>query len=155
MWTNPIPLFISFNMKKNSPLTPFITYELIRMFEVGVKGIIYQRHRIAEPNCKPIQIPTISLGIQKASFLFLLLFFGFVFALIVFGFEHVWIRKVPIKPMTIEKDESKSELKNVIMNMQQFASMLNEDGNDGNLHVDYKYTLHFRKHELLLLKRCK
>ena len=71
-------------MKKKSPLTPFIWQQIREMEERGITNILYHRHRIAEPNCKPIHAKGSSLGIEKMASLFVIIAFGFFSSLIIF-----------------------------------------------------------------------
>ena len=93
MWTSPTPTTLnSWFMKKNSTLTPFIAYEMIRVQESGFSDISYMRHAVPKPNCKPLSIPTRSLGAQKANFLFISLVVAYVAAIIIFGIEKMRAR---------------------------------------------------------------
>ena len=38
--------FVSMMMKKNSPLTPFVTFTVIRLLEAGIADVISKRHSI-------------------------------------------------------------------------------------------------------------
>ena len=76
-------------MKKNSPLTPFIWQEIRKMEETGITKILYERHRISEPNCKPIHTKGGILGIEKLASLFMILIFGIILSTIIFIFENV------------------------------------------------------------------
>ena len=94
MWTSPRPTaLVSMYMKNNSILTPFIAYQILKVQESGLADISYMRHSVPEPNCKPLSIPTRSLGAQKATFLFLSLVVAYVTAIIIFGIENMWARK--------------------------------------------------------------
>ena len=42
-------------MRKNSPFTKFISYEIIKLAETGITNNLSKRHVISEPNCKPAQ----------------------------------------------------------------------------------------------------
>jgi hypothetical protein len=74
-------------MKKKSPLTPFIWQQIREMEERGITNILYHRHRISEPNCKPIHAKGSSLGIEKMASLFIIIAFGFFSSLIIFLME--------------------------------------------------------------------
>ena len=94
VWKSSKPTsIVSMFMKKNSKLTPFIAYQLIRAEESGFTTISYLRHRVPEPNCKPLSIPTVSLGPQKATFFALFLVIAYAAAVIIFGVENVWVRR--------------------------------------------------------------
>ena len=56
-WKAPTPIFTdSMFMKKNSPFTRFISYEIIKLAETGITNNLSKRHVISEPNCKPTQV---------------------------------------------------------------------------------------------------
>jgi hypothetical protein len=74
-------------MKKKSPLTPFIWQQIREMEERGITNILYHRHRITEPNCKPIHAKGNSLGIEKMASLFVIISFGFFSSLTIFLIE--------------------------------------------------------------------
>ena len=74
-------------MKKKSPLTPFIWQQIREMEERGITNILYHRHRISEPNCKPIHAKGSSLGIEKMASLFVVVAFGFFSSLVIFLME--------------------------------------------------------------------
>ena len=75
-------------MKKKSSLTPFIWQEIRKMEESGITDILYKRHRISEPNCKPIRSKGNSLGIEKTAPLFILFLFGITFSMVVLLIEN-------------------------------------------------------------------
>ena len=74
-------------MKKKSPLTPFIWQQIREMEELGITNILYNRHRISEPNYKPIHAKGSSLGIEKMASLFVVVSFGIFSSLIIFLME--------------------------------------------------------------------
>ena len=83
-------------LKKNSPLTPFITYELLKIQQIGVSRNIFLRDAIGEPNCKPLYIPSRSLGFEKTLVLFLILLLGFLSSIIILGLENMWSKSVKV-----------------------------------------------------------
>lgn len=88
IWKGKSTLYtVSMYMKKKSPLTPFIWQQIREMEERGITNILYHRHRIAEPNCKPIHAKGSSLGIEKMASLFVIISFGLFSSLIIFLME--------------------------------------------------------------------
>ena len=88
IWKGKSTLYtVSMYMKKKSPLTPFIWQQIREMEERGITNILYHRHRISEPNCKPIHAKGSSLGIEKMASLFVITLFGFFSSLIIFLIE--------------------------------------------------------------------
>ena len=41
------------SLKKNSPFTRFIFYNIIKMAETGITNNLAKRYDTSEPNCKP------------------------------------------------------------------------------------------------------
>ena len=88
IWKGKSTLYtVSMYMKKKSPLTPFIWQQIRKMEERGISNILYDRHRISEPNCKPIHAKGSSLGIEKMASLFVIISFGFFSSFIIFLIE--------------------------------------------------------------------
>ena len=81
-------------MKKDSHLTPFIAYQIMRLQEMGANGFLYSRNTITEPICQPNTMPHRSLGVEKAAFMFLSLLLAYACALVIFGFENLWMREL-------------------------------------------------------------
>ena len=81
-------------MKKDSHLTPFIAYQIMRLQEMGANRFLYSRNTITEPNCRPNTMPHRSLGVEKAAFMFLSLLLAYACALVIFGFENLWMREL-------------------------------------------------------------
>ena len=119
---------VSMYMKKNSPLTSFVGHFIKKMAEIGVLDIISKRHRIAEPNCKPLQKEAKSLGLEKFASLFVFYFIACVISMIILVIENI------IKP------KKKKDPKNQIYWIDQ--RQVQENQTDANLEHTLKIKIH-------------
>ena len=84
-------------MKKNSPLTPFIAHKIRKLTERGLSNVLYSRHRISEPNCKPIVSKGKSLSLEKLASPFVLFLFFIFLSLLILVLEKLIFNCFPQK----------------------------------------------------------
>lgn len=88
IWKDPYPIVsYSMYMKKDSPLTPFIKYQLIKMKESGITQSLYKKHSISPPNCEPRVRPAKSLNMHKYASVFAIICTGLLLSWFIFMLE--------------------------------------------------------------------
>jgi hypothetical protein len=60
---------------------------VVKMTQTGLNNVLYDRHRVAKPNCKPISIPTNSRGMTKLVSAIVIIVTGMVLAFLIFLVE--------------------------------------------------------------------
>ena len=97
-------------MKKNSPLTPFVSNTIMKLAETGVKNNLSKRHVISEPNCKPIRTKERPLGMHFFLSIFVAYFICCVICLIIFILEHIFKPEISRKVQKPRLEILKKEL---------------------------------------------
>ena len=105
-------------MKKNSPLTPFVSNTIMKLAETGVKNNLSKRHVISEPNCKPIRTKGRPLGMHFFLSVFVAYFICCIICFIIFVLEHVFkpeiSRKVQKPRLEILKKELNDKIEDLV-----------------------------------------
>ena len=108
VWKNTVALFYrTMYMKKNSPLTPFIAYELKKLAEAGFNDVLSQRHIVPDPDCEPINKEAENLGMEKFASIFVLYLIGLVLSLMILVMENLC---KPTRSKNYLEEESKFEV---------------------------------------------
>jgi hypothetical protein len=74
-------------LEKKSAYSQFMSAMVVQMTQIGLNNVLYDRHRVAKPNCNPILIPTNSLGMTKLASLFVIIVTGMILAFLIFLVE--------------------------------------------------------------------
>ena len=115
----------SMYMKKNSPLTPFIAYGILKIHETGIRNALARRHIAREPNCKPLHPKGNPLGMEKFASLFVLYLIGLTVSFVIFVIENVF------KPSrSIQNDETR-----LMINMNAIQRELQSFSDDKTLQL--------------------
>ena len=115
-------MYLSMYMKKNSPLTPFVSNALMKLSETGVKNNLSKRHVISEPNCKPIRTKGRPLGMHFFLSVFVAYFTCCIMCLIIFVLEHVFKPEISSKVqkprLEILKKELDDKIEDLVKNIE-------------------------------------
>ena len=134
-------------MRKHSELTPFISQQIIKMTETGIKDALAKRHIVTKPNCQSINYKGNPLGIEKFASLFALYALGCFTSLIIFLLENLFKPSKPTKmtdfKLIIAIKSIQKELESFSDDMEMQLFLLNQ-----------VKRLHFKKKKFLELSTC-
>ena len=116
MWRSPSPVtYASFVMKKNSHFTEHFNHIINGLKATGNLDILMMKYPISGPtNYNKSSTYTVSIGFEKLTFLFVILFIGIILSLIgiIFEFKFKPMKKQEkYEPSSKEMDEFENKTK--------------------------------------------